>query len=66
MSDRIAGVAELFRILSCLTDVTDLTGLVGQIAISAGSIKFMVDEVRIMQAAWLATPHVLPTTPRRH
>jgi HK97 family phage major capsid protein len=40
------------RILSCLTDVTDLTGLAGQISISAGSIKFMVDNVRIMQAGW--------------
>jgi HK97 family phage major capsid protein len=40
------------RILSCLTDVTDLSGLVGQITISSGSIKFMVDDVRLMRAAW--------------
>jgi hypothetical protein len=40
------------KILSCLADITDLSGLVGQITISAGSIKFMVDDVRIMRAGW--------------
>jgi HK97 family phage major capsid protein len=40
------------RILTCLADVSDLTGLVRNIGISGPSIKFMVDNVRISQAAW--------------
>jgi HK97 family phage major capsid protein len=40
------------RILSCLIDISDVTGLMSNITISGPSIKFMVDEVRLMQAAW--------------
>jgi HK97 family phage major capsid protein len=40
------------RILSCLTDITDVAGMVGNITISAGSIKFMLDNVQIENAGW--------------
>jgi HK97 family phage major capsid protein len=40
------------RILSCLVDITDVAGIMANISISGPSIKFMVDDVRIMQAAW--------------
>jgi HK97 family phage major capsid protein len=40
------------KILSCLADITDLSGLVTNMTISAGSIRFMVDNVRIMSAGW--------------
>ena len=40
------------RILSCLVDVSDITGLFDSMTISGPSIKFMVDNVRLMEAAW--------------
>jgi len=40
------------RILSCLEDVTDVTGLMNNLTISGPSIKFLVDDARLNQAAW--------------
>jgi HK97 family phage major capsid protein len=40
------------RILSCLEDVTDVSGLVGAMSISSASVKFLVDDARITEAAW--------------
>jgi HK97 family phage major capsid protein len=40
------------QVLSCLTDITDLTGMVQNVTISAGSVKFMMDNVRLQNAGW--------------
>jgi HK97 family phage major capsid protein len=40
------------RVLSCLVDVSDITGLVSSLPIAGPSVKFMVDNVRLFQAAW--------------
>jgi len=40
------------RILSCIVDPTDVTGLFDSLTISGPSVKFLVDNVRIDQAAW--------------
>jgi HK97 family phage major capsid protein len=40
------------RILSCIVDPTDVTGLFDNLTISGPSVKFLVDNVRIDQAAW--------------
>jgi len=40
------------RVLSCLEDITDVAGLMQNITISGPSIKFMVDDARLMEAAW--------------
>jgi len=40
------------RVLSCLEDITDVTGLMNNITISGPSIKFMVDDARLLEAAW--------------
>jgi HK97 family phage major capsid protein len=40
------------RILSCLVSPTDISGLVDHVQISAGSIKFLIDNVRMGLGAW--------------
>lgn len=40
------------RILSCIVDPTDVTGLFDNLTISGPAVKFLVDNVRIDQAAW--------------
>lgn len=47
--DRVTVAA---RVLSCLVDDTDLTGLVSNVATSTSSIKFLVDNARMGDAAW--------------
>jgi HK97 family phage major capsid protein len=40
------------QVLSCLVDPSDLSGLVNQVTISAGSIKFLIDNARMGLGAW--------------
>jgi HK97 family phage major capsid protein len=40
------------RILSCLCDPTDVAGLMGQESCSGGSLKFLIDNQRMADAAW--------------
>jgi len=40
------------RVLSCLENQTDVASLMGSVTTSAGSIKFLVDNVRLDIAAW--------------
>jgi HK97 family phage major capsid protein len=40
------------RVLSCLCDPSDVAGLMGQETCSAGSLKFLVDNVRMQDANW--------------
>src|SRR5262249_932002 len=40
------------RVLSCLVDPTDVAGLMGQASTSGGSLKFMIDNVRMVDAGW--------------
>src|SRR5262245_15227917 len=40
------------RVLSCLEDKTDVAGIVGSINISGPSIKFLIDNAEISEAAW--------------
>jgi len=39
------------RVLSCLVDPTDIAGLMGQATTSAGSLKFLIDNARMADAA---------------
>jgi len=40
------------RVLSCLVDPTDVAGLMGQATTSGASLKFLIDNVRMQDAAW--------------
>ena len=40
------------RVLSCLADPTDVAGLMGQETASGGSLKFLIDNQRMQDAAW--------------
>jgi HK97 family phage major capsid protein len=40
------------QVLSCLVDPSDLSGLVNRVQISAGSIKFLIDNARMGLGAW--------------
>jgi hypothetical protein len=40
------------QVLSCIVDPSDLSGLVNQVTISAGSIKFLIDNARMGLGAW--------------
>jgi HK97 family phage major capsid protein len=40
------------QVLSCLVDPSDLSGLVNQVTISAGSIKFLIENARMALGAW--------------
>jgi HK97 family phage major capsid protein len=39
-------------VISCIVDPTDIAGLVGQATTSAGSVKFLIDNVRMQIANW--------------
>src|SRR5262245_23287311 len=51
-------------VLSCLVDDTDLTGLVNNVATSAGSIKFLIDNVRMADAAWACEASCFANNPQ--
>jgi hypothetical protein len=53
------------QVLSCLVDPSDLSGLVSQVNISAGSIKFLIDNARRGWARGLVKVPVSPTTRRQ-
>src|SRR5262249_27233417 len=53
------------RILSCLEDETDVSGLVGSVVTSAGSIKFLIDNARITDAAWACQSSCFANAPNR-
>src|SRR5215831_5788107 len=40
------------RVLSCIMDPTDVAGLMGQETASGGSLKFLIDNQRMQDAAW--------------
>jgi HK97 family phage major capsid protein len=40
------------QVLSCLVDAGDLIGLVNRVTISAGSIKFLIDNAKMGLGAW--------------
>lgn len=52
------------RVLSCLTDQTDLAGLMGQEQTSGGSLKFMIDNVRMQDAAWACDASCFANNPQ--
>src|SRR5262245_48314548 len=51
------------RILSCLEDVTDVAGLMDNLTISGPSIKFLVDDARLNEAAWACQTDCFPNNP---
>jgi HK97 family phage major capsid protein len=51
------------EVLSCLTDITDITGLMRNMTISGPSIKFLVDDVRLMSAAWACETNCFANNP---
>jgi len=40
------------QVISCIVDPTDLAGLMDQVSISAGSIRFQIDNARWDYAGW--------------
>jgi HK97 family phage major capsid protein len=50
--------------LSCLTDPTDLAALVNTVQISAPSIKFFIDNVRLQTAAWACEASCFANNPQ--
>jgi HK97 family phage major capsid protein len=40
------------RVLSCLVSPTDVSGMVDRVQISAGSVRFLIDNVRMRLGAW--------------
>src|SRR5262249_51202869 len=51
-------------VLSCLVDPTDFTGYVNNIRISAGSIKFLIDNVRMQNAGWACESNCWANNPQ--
>lgn len=52
------------RVLSCLQDPTDVTGLMDNMTISSHSIRFMVDNVVLDQAAWACQQECFANNPQ--
>jgi HK97 family phage major capsid protein len=54
------------RVLSCLADPSDLSGLVNRVTISAGSIKFLIDNARMGLGGWACDTLCFRTTQTRY
>jgi predicted phage gp36 major capsid-like protein len=52
------------QVLSCLIDPTDVTGLMNNVTISGGSIKFLIDHVRMADAAWACEASCFENNPQ--
>lgn len=51
-------------VLSCLEDITDIPGLMQNMSISGPSVKFLVDNVRLDQAAWACESECFANNPK--
>lgn len=51
-------------VLSCLEDITDIPGLMQNMTISGPSVKFLVDDVRLDQAAWACESDCFANNPK--
>lgn len=52
------------RVLSCLENVSDITGLMSNLTISGPSIRFLVDNVRLEEAAWACETSCFANNPQ--
>jgi HK97 family phage major capsid protein len=52
------------QVLSCLVDPSDVTGIVNNVTISGGSIKFLIDNVRMGDAAWACEASCFANNPQ--
>jgi HK97 family phage major capsid protein len=52
------------RVLSCLVDPSDVSGLVDHIQISAGSVRFLIDNVRMAVGAWACQSDCFANNPQ--
>lgn len=52
------------QILTCLVDPSDVAGLMGQEQCSGGSLKFLIDNVRMQDAAWACETSCFPNNPQ--
>ena len=52
------------RVLTCLVDPTDIAGLMGQATTSGGSLKFLIDNVRMQDAAWACEASCFANNPQ--
>src|SRR5262249_11243104 len=52
------------RVLSCLVDESDVAALMGQASTSAGSLKFLVDNVRMQDAGWACETSCFANNPQ--
>jgi hypothetical protein len=52
------------QVLSCLVDPTDLSGLVNRVQISAGSIRFLIDNARMGLGAWACESSCFANNPQ--
>jgi len=52
------------QVLSCLVDPTDVTGIMNNVQISGGSIKFLIDNQRMADAAWACEASCFANNPQ--
>lgn len=52
------------QVLSCLVDPTDISGLVNRVAISSGSVRFLIDNVRMRIAGWACDASCFANNPQ--
>jgi hypothetical protein len=52
------------RVLSCIVDPTDLSGSVDSITISGPSIRFLIDNARMMLASWSCEANCFANNPQ--
>jgi hypothetical protein len=52
------------QVLSCLVDPSDLSGLINRVTISAGSIKFLIDNARMGLGAWACDASCFANNPQ--
>jgi HK97 family phage major capsid protein len=50
------------QVLRCIIDPTDVSGLVNRVNISAPSIRFPIDNARMLVGGWVAKRRASPTT----
>jgi HK97 family phage major capsid protein len=49
-------------VLSCLEDQTDVAGIMGNLTIAGSSVKFLVDNAEVSEAAWACESECFPNT----
>jgi HK97 family phage major capsid protein len=54
------------RILSCLVDQTDVAGIMANMTIAGPSVKFLIDNVELDNAAWACETQCFANNPQAH